>query len=95
MPTKLENAPDTFFDDASMHFGLAMGSVLEKNRDFLDLESGAPGFVFHFDLEGIADKSDLVEVQLLQYVSAVAHESGRGVFDRHTGDEPGIERCAF
>ena len=57
------------------HFGRAEGTVCENDGDFFQLESRCPRCEFHFDLEGVAFETDVIEVNGFQDFPGVINES--------------------
>ena len=85
-----EDAEESLLEDLHAHFGGAEDAVGEDDGDLEDFEAQAGGGVLHFDLEGIADELDLVELHFLEDLAAVADEAGGGVEDAHASDEVDI-----
>ena len=50
------------------------------------------GGVFHFDLEGVALETDLVQLDRLEHLAAVALESGGGIVHLEAGHEADVGR---
>ena len=82
-----DNSPKGFVEDATTHFGCTEGTVGEDDGDFFQLESHGPCREFHFDLEGIAFETDVVEINGFQNFPGVANESGCGVMYFHARDK--------
>ena len=94
MPAQIQHTQNTFFHDPLVHLGNAEFPVLKNDGDLFDLEAQLPGGELHLDLEGIADKFDLVQIDRLQYLLPIAYKSCRRVLYRHPGDQPRIVRSS-
>lgn len=81
-----EDTVEGFMNDVGRHFGFAQFPVFECNGNFLDSEPGRPGCKFHFDLERIPDKPDLIKIQGIQYLALVADKASRDIVYGQFGD---------
>src|SRR5882757_2994834 len=93
LPAEIEDAQHAFFYNAFIHFRDPELAVFEDNRHLFDGKAQLPGGKFHFDLESIADKPDLVEVYRFQHFLAVTDKTRRRILYRHPGDQTGIYRA--
>src|SRR6185503_2952587 len=91
---QVQHAKDTFLDNALVHFRDAVFTVFKDDGNFFDGKAQLPGSELHFDLESIADKAYLIEVDRLQYFFTVADAPCRRVLHRHPGNQAGIDRAA-
>ena len=90
--TQPDDPYDAFGEDASRHFACAELPVDEDDRHLYDLESLLIALILHLDLERISFEADSVEIYGFEHPSAIAYEAGRGVAQRHPGDEAHIGR---
>lgn len=90
----LNNADDRLFDNAFRHFGLPFDAVGEGDGNFADAEAERPGREFHFDLKGITDESNTVEVNRFKHFSVITNKSGGRVFNGHPGDQANVDGSA-
>ena len=86
------DSQDGFLEDTGTHLGLSFRTVGEDDGHFFDFESELPCSVFHFDLEGIPDEPDPVEVDGLENLPGIADETGSGIPDLDAGNKPHIGR---
>ena len=89
-PLELDHAKHGLAKDAAVHLAGAQHAVDKHDGHLYNLEAHLVGGVFHLDLEGIALKLNLVEVDALQHLSPVAHKAGCGVVHVHAGDDAHI-----
>src|SRR5438874_8973096 len=56
------------------HFGNTKPSVFKNNRHFFDDKAKLPGGKLHFDLEGIAHKHDLIQVDRFKHMLFITED---------------------
>src|SRR3954447_14535113 len=75
--------PDRLEHDRAAHLRVALLAVREADRDLDDTEALAQSPVGRLDLEGVASRSDRVEVDSLEHLAPVALEAAGRIADRH------------
>ena len=58
----LDYTPKCFLEDLGAHLAFTGNTIGEGDSNFFEFEAHFPGGVFHFDLKGITNKSDIVEI---------------------------------
>ena len=78
--------PDRLIHDLARHFGLAFPAFGKNNGNLNNIEPMFPCVEFHLDLECVSLESDLIKIDGLKHMFAVADKSGSGILDFHPGD---------
>src|SRR5438874_10609369 len=73
---------------------MSLGTVREPDRHLDDAEALAQRSIRRLDLEGVALRMDLVEVDRLQHLPPVALEAAGEVADADAEQEARVERAA-
>lgn len=94
IPFQADDTEHGLAKDAAVHLGSALLAVDEYDWHFLDAEAQFPRGELHLDLESVAFETDFVEVHHLQYLATIANETGCGVVNRNTCDNPHVFRCS-
>ena len=90
LPLNFEDSQNTFFHDIPVHLGSAQAAIDKCNRHFDYFETQFPGGKFHFYLEGVSHKINLIKIDGFQYLSFIADKTCGLVIDRHPGNQSGI-----
>ena len=75
VPAQSHHAEECLAEDAAIHLAHALAPVYEDDGHLLDAETDFVGSELHFDLEGIAFETDLIEFDGLQHAPFVAFET--------------------
>ena len=93
-PAHLQHAEHGFPDNTERHFRLPFFPVFKCNWRFAHFKSERISGEFHFDLEGVADEADFIQVNGGEYGAFVADKAGGWVGHGHPENQAGVERCA-
>ena len=83
LPAKFQYTQYAFFYYSLVHLTMANLSVNKRDGHFFNAETKFPGGIFHFNLKGVTDKMNGVQVDYLQYFAFVTYKAGCAVAYRH------------
>lgn len=92
--TKFPAHEDGLAKDGGVHFGLSMFAVDEQDRDLLDAKAFLEGAPSHLDLEGVAFRAHIVEIDGFEDFASEALETTCKIADRDAEDGAGVEATA-
>src|SRR6185436_6039957 len=90
LPLHFHHTENSFLENSLAHLARSLCPVSKYYRHLYDLKPVFPGGKFHFNLECIADKTDLVEINRLQHLPFVTFEASSCVFYFDPGHQTNI-----